>query len=579
MSVVPTGLAGRVWKTKYRFKSEATIADTWRRVACALASCEEQGVEAWQARFLEALDGFKFLPGGRILAGAGTSRAVTLFNCFVMGEIEDSMEGIFKALQESALTMQRGGGVGLDFSTLRPHGASVEATGSVASGPVSFMHVWDAMCATVMSQGARRGAMMATLRCDHPDIEEFVTAKRASGRLRHFNLSVLVTDAFMAAVRNGTDWPLRFPATGCRGSQGAVARRMPARDLWDIIARSAHACAEPGVLFVDRINASNTLAYCEDIRATNPCGEVPLPPYGACDLGSLNLTRFVTTPFTPEACIDRDGLRRVTQTAVRMLDNAIDVSTYPLAQQKDESQGARRIGLGVTGLADALIMSGCAYDAPDGRAVAADIMRDICHAAYWASIDLAREKGPFPRLEKHPYLESGFVRSLPEDMRLAIREHGIRNSHLIAIAPAGSISLLAGNVSSGIEPVFSGAYRRKIRTESRAFEAVDVEDYSLAKWRERGEPGMPPAFMTATQIAPIAHIDMQAAVQPFVDNAISKTVNMPEMSSVDDVRSVFDAAYDKGLKGCSVFRPNPVTGEILSARRNEARPPACSGTV
>ena len=373
-------ISRHVWQTKYRFADHATrersIADTWRRVARALAAVEPKDSETWEDRFFAILQDFKFLPGGRIQAGAGTARNVTLFNCFVMGTIEDSIPGIFSALEEGAVTMQQGGGIGIDFSTLRPRGSQTKTVGGIASGPVSFMQLWDAACGTILSTGVRRGAMMATLRCDHPDIEEFVTAKQQPGQLRRFNVSVQVTDAFMAAVRSDADWPLLFPAAAVDGggqtvvrewpgSEGSVpcsvVRHMRARHLWDLILRGTYDYAEPGVLFVDRINKVNNLWYREHISATNPCGEIPLPPYGACDLGSLNLTRFVVSPFTAEARIDYERLADTARIAVRMLDNVIDASRFPLPQQAENARGSRRIGLGITGLADALVMMGLRY--------------------------------------------------------------------------------------------------------------------------------------------------------------------------------------------------------------------------
>lgn len=566
MSAFATDIASHVWQTKYRHDGEQAIAESWQRVAHALAAVEPADPALWEARFLDALQDFRFLPGGRILAGAGTGRDVTLFNCFVMGAIEDSMPGIFQALEESAVTMQKGGGVGLDFSTLRPQGARAAATGNIATGPVSFMQVWDAMCATVMSAGARRGAMMATLRCDHPDIEAFITAKREPGTLRHFNLSVLVTDDFMAALRAGADWPLRFPAE----AGGTVVRTVAAHTLWELITRSAYDGAEPGVLFIDRINAMNNLAYCERIIATNPCGEIPLPAYGACLLGSLNLTRFVSAPFTDEARIDLDEVERITRIAVRLLDNAIDASTYPLPQQAASARGSRRIGLGVTGLADALILLGLAYDSDEGRRSAADILRAICHTAYRTSVDLAREKGAFPRFDAEAFLAAGFAQSLPGDIRGAIGEHGLRNSHLIAIAPTGSISLLAGNVSSGIEPVFADRYVRHVRDEAGVLQPFEVSDPAVALWRQqaRGNGDGPPALQFAADIAPEAHLDMQAALQPFVDNAISKTINVPPDCPYADFRRLFELAYEKGLKGCTAYRPNELRRPVLHKAEN-----------
>ncbi len=476
MRVNPMDISRHVWETKYRdleaSAAERTIMDTWRRVAHALAAVEPADPLGWEERFCRILQDYRFLPGGRILAGAGTGHDVTLFNCFVMGAVEDSIPGIFRALQEAAITMQKGGGIGVDFSTLRPRGTKARETGSIASGPLSFMQIWESMCGTILSTGSRRGAMMATLRCDHPDIEEFVAAKRQPGQLRRFNLSVLVTDAFIAAVRGDAEWPLVFPAAAFEGegetidcewsnARGPVScrviRRIRARQLWNAILRASYDYAEPGLLFIDCINRLNNLNYREQISATNPCGEIPLPAHGACDLGSINLTRFVLSPFTPEARIDVDGLLETTRAAVRLLDNVIDVSRFPLQQQQDNARGSRRIGLGITGLADAFVMIGLAYGEDRALTLARDIMRSICHTAYRASIAFAREKASFPFFERDKYLQGQFVRKLPDDIRDGIARHGIRNSHLIAIAPTGTISLLAGNVSSGLEPIFAAS--------------------------------------------------------------------------------------------------------------------------
>ncbi len=548
-------ISRHVWATKYRAEGEAGVADTWRRVAQAMAAAERGDAAPWAERFFRLQADFRFLPGGRILAGAGTGHRVTLFNCFVMGEIADDLEHIFEALKEGALTMQHGGGVGYDFSTLRPAGTVAAATGTIASGPVSFMHIWDAMCATLLSTGARRGAMMATLRCDHPDIETFVDAKRDPAALRHFNLSVLVSDAFMDAVASDRDWPLAFP--------GLAARTVSARGLWQRILRAAYDTAEPGVLFVDTINRDNTLGNLETLSATNPCGEIPLPPYGACDLGSLNLTAFVTAPFAAEARLDLAALADAASLAVRFLDNVIDVSRYPLPAQADEAKRKRRIGLGITGLADALVLLGLRYDSEAARQWAAQAMQTVRDAAYRASVGLAREKGAFPAFERDAFLASGFASRLPDHIRDAIATHGIRNSHLLAIAPAGTISLLANNLSSGIEPIFSAeAARRVLETDGR-YHTHRVVDYACQRWLQR-DAGLPPAFVDARQIDPLAHLHMQAALQPFVDNAISKTINVAADIPFGRFEDLYRQAHALGLKGCTVFRPNPVTGAILS---------------
>jgi ribonucleoside-diphosphate reductase alpha chain len=596
MDDAPHAISRHIWRTKYRFAGNAarehTVTDTWRRVAHALAAVEARRAADWEQRFFDLLQDFKFLPGGRILAGAGTGRSVTLFNCFVMGPIEDSISGIFRALQEGAVTMQQGGGIGIDFSTLRPRGTQAKAAGGIASGPVSFMQLWDAMCGTILSTGTRRGAMMATLRCDHPDVEEFVTAKQQPGRLRRFNLSVQITDAFMAAVRSNADWPLVFPAAAVGGDGATITRDWPgmsapvpcrilrrdsARQLWDAILRATYKYAEPGVLFIDRINQFNNLHYRERITATNPCGEIPLPPYGACDLGSINLTRFVRAPFTRDARFDHKTLAEYVRIAVRLLDNVIDASQFPLPQQMEQARCSRRIGLGITGLADALMMLGLRYGNEPSLVFASDTMRLICHTAYRASVELAREKGSFPFFERDRYLQGSFINSLPDDIRDAIAAHGIRNSHLLAIAPTGTVSLLAGNVSSGVEPVFAASYDRTILGENGKPQHFTLTDYALMLWRTTAGTavGVPDEFVTATDLAAEAHLDMQAAMQPFVDNAISKTINVSERCSFEDFKRIYDLAYDRGLKGCTTFRPNPVTGMVLSDTTAGADAPHC----
>lgn len=553
-------IAEQIWDMKYRLKDadgaplDLSVEDSWRRVARDLARVEKDPA-LWEDRFYAALQDFRFLPAGRILAGAGTGRAVTLFNCFVMGTIPDSMAGIFQALKEAALTMQQGGGIGYDFSTIRPRGAEVKGVAADASGPLSFMDVWDAMCRTIMSAGSRRGAMMATMRCDHPDIEAFIAAKQDSARLRMFNLSVLVTDPFMQAVRDDGPWDLQF--------DGRVYHTIRARDLWNRIMRATYDYAEPGVIFIDRINQQNNLGYAETIAATNPCGEQPLPPYGACLLGSLNLARLVEAPFTPQARLDLDALDALTRTAVRMMDNVVDASKFPLPEQAAEARAKRRIGLGVTGLADALMMLGLRYGGVDAVAQTQAWMRAIARAAYLASADLAREKGPFPLYDREAFLASGFMQRMDADVRDAVAAHGIRNALLTSIAPTGTISLYAGNVSSGIEPVFAPSYTRKVLQKDGARTEEEVVDYAVALWRQ-AQDGLPPAFVDAQALAPLDHVAMQAAAQDWVDSSISKTINCPEDMSFDDFKDVYLAAWDLGCKGCTTYRPNAVTGSVLS---------------
>jgi ribonucleoside-diphosphate reductase alpha chain len=563
----------QIWDAKYRLKDadgvpvDLTIEDSWRRVAQALAQAEKQPA-LWEQPFRDALQDFRFLPAGRIMSGTGTDRRVTLFNCFVMGDIPDDLGGIFAHLREAALTMQQGGGIGYDFSTLRPKGAPVRGVGADASGPLSFMDVWDTMCRTIMSAGARRGAMMATLRCDHPDIEAFVAAKRQPGRLRNFNLSVLATDAFMQAVEADADWPLVFA--------GKTYKTIRARDLFDSITRATYDYAEPGVIFIDRINARNNLYYCETIHSTNPCGEQPLPAYGACLLGSINLARLVRAPFTEQARIDEAELANLVGVAIRMMDNTIDVSGFPLEPQRREAEAKRRIGLGMTGLADALMMCGERYGSPSAASLAADWARQVNRAAYITSANLAAEKGAFPLFDRDAYLAGETVRELDEDVRALIAQHGIRNALLTSIAPTGTISLVADNVSSGVEPVFALAYTRKVLQPDGSRTEEEVSDYALRKFREKfgNDAELPPHFVTAQDLSPAEHVRMQAAVQRYVDSAISKTINVPADIDFADFQDVYRNAYRSGCKGCTTYRPNDITGSVLEVKPAETPAPA-----
>lgn len=564
-------IAEEIWTAKYRFVPESGEADdsfaaTARRVATAVATAEAPEARAeWRARFEEALADFRFIPAGRILAGAGTERAVTLFNCFVMGTIPDSLDGIFDHLREAALTMQQGGGVGMDFSTIRPGGAPVKGVGADASGPLSFMDCWDAMCRTVHSAGQRRGAMMGCLRIDHPDIEAFIDAKRDPVRFRNFNLSVLVTDAFMTALGADAEWPLTF--------NGEVCRTVRARALWERLMRATYDCAEPGVIFVDRVNQANNLAHCETISASNPCGEQMLPPYGACLLGSINLARLVDRPFQPDAALDEDALAELVRTAVRLLDNVIDISRYPLPAQEAEAKAKRRIGLGVTGLADALLFCGTAYGGGPAVALTRRWLELIRREAYRASAGLAAEKGAFP-LYDPTMLERPNLLALDEETRALIAAHGLRNGCLTSIAPTGTTSLLAGNVSSGIEPVFAYSYNRKIREPDGSTREEAVEDYAMQVWRRLKGDAPPPAelFVSAQTLSPSDHLTMQAAAQAFVDSSISKTVNCPEDIAFEAFADIYVEGYHLGCKGLTTYRPNAVTGSVLSVA--EAPKPA-----
>jgi ribonucleoside-diphosphate reductase alpha chain len=565
-------ISQQIWDMKYRFKAadgtpiDKSIEDTWTRVATSLASVEKEP-ELWAKRFYEALDGFKFIPAGRIVAGAGTARHVTLFNCFVMGTVPDDMGGIFGHLREAALTMQQGGGIGYDFSTLRPKGAAVKGVGADASGPLTFMDVWDAMCRTIMSAGHRRGAMMATMRCDHPDIEAFVEAKREPGRLRMFNLSVLVTDAFMTAVKEDAPWQLVFG--------GTHYKTLRARELWDKIMRATFAYAEPGVIFIDRINRTNNLWYAESIAATNPCGEQPLPPYGACLLGSINLAALVTDPFGPDAALDESELERLVPLAVRMMDNVTDVSRFPLPEQEHEARMKRRIGLGVTGLADALLMCKSRYGSEGAVALTERWMMLIRKAAYRASVELAREKGAFPLFDREKYLQGPAIEALDEETRALIAEHGIRNALLTSIAPTGTISLMADNVSSGLEPVFSFSYTRTVLMPdgTRRDEEVSDHAYRLYKRMFGDNAQLPDYFVDAQRLTPAEHVVMQAAVQKYIDASISKTINCPEDMSFDAFKDIYLQAYALGCKGCTTYRPNDITGSVLTVKKDDKKAP------
>lgn len=578
-------ISEKVWDLKYRYRQQdkiidQTIENTWERVAATVAKAEHRDHKKWEQTFYDALAGFRFLPGGRILAGAGTNRTVTLFNCFVMPIAEDSLSGIFDALKEGALTLQQGGGVGYDFSKLRPHGFLVKHAGTTASGPVSFMRIWNAMCATMESSGARRGAMMGILRCDHPDIEEFIQAKSNPNELRHFNVSVLVTDVFMQAVKEDRDWELVFPVeedvsdTILRQWSGSaepvpcrIIKSVRARQLWEKIIKSAYDYAEPGVLFEGTINRQNNLWYREWMSATNPCGEIPLPAYGACNLGSINLTQFVKQPFTQQADLDWQALEKITVIATRFLDNVIDLSHYPLKMQKHEVYLTRRIGLGITGLANVCVMLGLTYGEEKSIQLASKVMQIIAETTWYTSIELAKERGVFPVFQSKKFLQGRFVERLPAGIQEGIEKNGIRNSHHNAIAPAGTISLLANNISNGLEPIFSGLYERTIRTSDGELLKFSVRDYALQIWEQLEKKDNRPPKWTDVQsksLNPLHHLKMQAAVQPYIDNAISKTINIPEDFPFDNLAEIYTKAFELGLKGCTIYRPNPITGSVLT---------------
>ncbi|KRC12089.1 ribonucleoside-diphosphate reductase [Hydrogenophaga sp. Root209] len=575
-----------VLKEKYLKDGETSEQDIYRRVARALASVEPEADRAlWEQRFFDNLQAGA-IGAGRIMSAAGTAIQATLINCFVQpvgdciqGVDDGGYPGIYEALREAAETMRRGGGVGYDFSRIRPRGAEVKAMASLASGPCSYMNVFDQSCATVESAGARRGAQMGVLRIDHPDVIEFITAKRTPGRWNNFNVSVGVSDAFMRALADDQPWELvhRARPGAALLAQGAhqrtdglwVYRSMSARELWDTVMRSTYDFAEPGILFLDHIQRDNNLRYCETIEATNPCGEQPLPPYGCCDLGPVILPRFVRHPFgfggLPS--FDFEAFEQAVALQVRALDNVLDLTFWPLPQQREESAAKRRIGVGFTGMGNALAMLCVRYDRAEGRALAAQIAERMRDAAYTASVALAQEKGAFPRFDADGYLAEGtFASRLPEALRTAIRTHGIRNSHLLSIAPTGTVSLaFADNASNGIEPPFSWMYRRKKREADGTTTDYAVEDHAWRLYRELGGDmaQLPEFFVSALSMPAADHLAMMEAVQPFVDTAISKTVNVPADYPYDDFKDLYRQAWRAQLKGLATYRPNAILGSVL----------------
>jgi ribonucleoside-diphosphate reductase alpha chain len=617
-------ISRKVWDDKYRLKKpdgtpiDKTPEATLHRVADFLATAEGSGNssetlssrEYWARKFYSVMETFEFMPAGRIIAGAGAGRNVTLSNCFVMGTIPDSMVGIFDHLKQAAVTMQAGGGIGYDFSPIRPKGAHVAGVAADASGPLSFMDCWDAMCRTVMSAGSRRGAMMATMICDHPDIEDFIKAKHDPARLRNFNLSVMVTDAFMAAVKADADWPLVHKKPPVKRPPGSLAsimrpsiphrpnspmeevfvhRTVKARYLWDLITRNTYDHAEPGIMFIDRVNRQHNLWDIDFIRASNPCGEKFMGPYDSCLLGSLNLAMLVKDAFTPTARLDRERLREVVKIAIRMMDNVIDVNYFPLPEQAEKARETRQLGLGITGLADMLAMLGITYGTAEAALFAEGVMREITEAAYWASVDLASEKGSFPAFDKVHFLggQNFAATQLDEDLKTAIEELGIRNSLLTSIAPTGTISLFMKNVSSGMEPIFAYSYTRKVLQPDGSKAEERVEDYAVKLYRDRWEAAefanevdpetfntdhLPGYFVTAQTLTPSDHVRMQGALQKWVDSSISKTINCPEDISFEDFQSVYMEAWEAGCKGCTTYRPNDVTGSVLSVTSAPEKP-------
>jgi len=588
---------------KYAKGEETSAPDAIRlvrlRVARALAQAEAEADRAkWEKRFTQALEA-GFIPAGRINSAAGIQLQATLINCFVqpvgdsISEVVDGKPGIYTALAEAAETMRRGGGVGYDFSSIRPKGAEVRGTRSRASGPVSYMRVFDRSCETVESAGARRGAQMGVLRCDHPDIEEFVHAKDR-GDLANFNISVGVSDEFMAAVENDSFIELTHKSKPWPGGDAYpradglwVYRKLRARALWDQIMRSTYDHAEPGILFLDRMNRDNNLYYCETIEATNPCAEQPLPPYGCCCLGSIDLTKFVSNAFSEQVKFNFANFARTVHTSVRMLDNVLEVTAWPLEQQRKEAMAKRRVGLGFTGLGDALAMLRLRYDTDEARAMAARISAAMRDEAYRASVELAKERGAFPLFNADLYLSGGsFAARLPEEIRTLVRKNGTRNSHLLSIAPTGTISLaFADNASNGIEPPFSWVYTRKKRMADGTLKEFPVEDHAWRKYRHMVATGalprlgggdadsLPPWFVTALEISAKSHEQMVATVAPYIDTGISKTVNVPEEYPYEEFQDLYMLAWKSGLKGLATYRPNKVLGAVLSVPVGTEGPP------
>jgi len=576
-----------IWASKYRWLDEAHPFDSMRRVVEGVYKYDSSSEAKQEA--LEAMRQALWIPAGRIQAGAGTTNIVTLLNCFVCETIEDSMPDIMDALKDAALTMQQGGGIGMDFSTLRPAGAYLRRTGAIASGPLPFMDMWNAMCATIMSAGTRRGAMMGTMHCEHPDLPAFIKAKRQKGRLTNFNVSVLITDAFMAAVEDDEEWILGFNVPrednqhlfACEREDGDneglwyAYERWSARELWQLIMENTYEYSEPGVIFIDRVNTQNSLNYIEEISCTNPCAEQPLPPNGCCNLGAVNLARMIINPYTPEASFNYDLLSLIVSVGVRFLDNVIDVAIYPLEAQKQEELAKRRIGLGVTGLANALEQLGLRYGSKEAVECVETIMWSISSEAFTSSALLAKERGVFPLYIAEKWGKGNTaVKNLPKEVQDIIANYGMRNGTVLTIAPTGTTSLYAGNVSSGLEPVFLREMNRKVLQADDTHKEYTAYDYGFLLYCEVNgflpEETLPEPYMvTHADITVEDHLRMQAACQRFIDTSVSKTINCPKNATLEDVKQVYMTAYASGLKGCTTYRPSKLRGSILSAPGEE----------
>lgn len=593
INVMQSRMVSDVWRDKYRWKDEATISDTFRRVADAIYKNDKEHAE----EAFEAMNQGLWIPGGRILAGAGTPKRVTMMNCYVNEKVGDSMEGIMHALRNTALTLQQGGGIGTDFSTIRPEGALLTRTHTKASGPLPFMHMWDRASATIRSAGDRRGAMMGTMCDTHPDLIKFIHAKKQAGALTQFNVSVLISDAFMEAVKEDEDWILHFnvpPMDRAPELQEydfvdesddsiihwaySVHR---ARDLWKLITENTYEYSEPGVIFIDRVNELNNLYYCEDIRCTNPCGEQPLPPHGTCNLGHINLAKCVRNPFTSAATVDYDLIRQVTRMGVRFLDNVIDITAYPLDEQAVEERTKRRLGLGFTGLADLLAQVRVRYGSPDAARITEEISRTMCWEAYDTSAELSKERGAFKHFDHNKYLDYfNFAGTqLPSDIKSKIRTHGIRNSLLMTIAPTGTGSIVIGNVSSGCEPVFLHSSQRRVlkstgfgdEHETYIEWGYGIQLYHAVHNAPMGSLEVPSFMVTAEDLTVEEHVIMQAAAQRWIDSSISKTINVPKEISYEQFAKVYDLAYSLGCKGCTTYRPSDIRGSVLSKPGEEPK--------
>lgn len=557
-----------IWRKKYKYAEDETPEDTFRRVARAAAKDDL----AWEGLFFEEMNSLRFIPGGRILAAAGANKPkATLSNCFVMPPVPDDMSGIMDALKDGALTMQAGGGIGINFSQLRPHGALVGGTGSIASGPLDFMHMWNSMSINISGVGDRKGAMIAVLNCDHPDILKFISSKARNTKehkvLEKFNISVGVTEEFIQAVKDDKEWELKH------GEK--VYEIVRARVVWDAIMENAHHKAEPGILFLSRINQMNNLWYVEKLDSTNPCGEQPLAPYGSCNLGAINLAEFVKDQFTEKAAFDFDAFNKTVQIGVRFLDDILDVNYYPLTPQHDDAMKKRKVGLGIMGLGSALAMLKIRYGTDESVEIVRQIMSTMRDTAYTYSVELAKEKGAFPLLDVEKYLDGQFLASLPDRIKGEIRKHGIRNANLLTVAPTGSIAQLAGNISSGVEPIYCLDFDR-----TNYGEDISIKDPIFQMYCETVEDveaaDAPDYFVDAHALTPEEHLKVMAECQRHIDSSISKTINMPKDISVKEMEHVYLLAYDLGCKGCTVYRDKSMDEEILKKKETGTQPPVKS---